>query len=199
MPSPLPETLIVDISKFNWLTKLESGLVLGAGERAPDMISVPVRDAQKILSTVVRLVLDLPRRSTPLVVWSLGDSELLVHSDRTKIACSSGVVTITATVECDQHLRVDVPIPLGVGRRRAPSGLVMSRFTDLEGPPAIVDIWSDALSAFAWECLLEVARVIAAEVGNDSRGRPLVPGSIAASPRKLLIQPIARHSLRVRS
>lgn len=191
------EPVVVDFERFEWLNRLDAGVVLGAGERAPKDIEVPIKDAQKIVHSVVRLVLDLPRNTTPQVVWSLGDSELLVHSDRTRIACSSGVVTITALVECDQCEPVKIPVPLGVGTKKAPSGLVMSTFTDLEGPREIVDVWSDAIKAFAWETLIEVVRVIAAQVGKDSRGRVLVPGSVGAAPGKLLIQPVARHTLKV--
>jgi len=185
----------VDLGQFDWFHQLDKGVVLDAGDLAPATIEVPVSDAREIVHSVVRRVLDLPRRSTPTVVWTLGRNELLVHSDRTNIRCSSGVVTITATVECDQHKRVGIPVPLGVGTRKAPAGLVMTTFTDLEGPAAIVDTWHDAIVAFAWETLLETASVIAGAVGNDKRGRPLVPGSIAAAPGKLLVQPIARHKL----
>ena len=185
----------IDFGQFDWLYKLKPGLTLGPGELAPEVVEIPVANAQKIVRSVVRLVLDLPRRSTPEVVWSLGRNELLVHSDQTRIRCSSGVVVITATVECDQHKPVRIPVPLGVGTRKAPAGLVMTTFTDLEGPEEIVTTWHDAIVAFAWETLIETARVVAARVGNDARGRPLVPGSIAAAPRKLLVQPIARHKL----
>ena len=191
------ESVVVDFERFDWLDRLDDDIILGAGERAPKSIEVPIKDAQEIVHLVTRLVLDLPRNTTPQVVWSLGDSELLVHSDKTKIACSSGVVTITAQVECDQCKPVQIPVPLGVGTKSAPAGLVMTTFTDLEGPREIVTVWSDAINAFAWETLIEVARVIAAQVGKDSRGRALVPGSIGAAPGKLLIQPVARHTLKV--
>jgi hypothetical protein len=189
------EPAFVDFDKFKWLKRLDDNVILSAGERPAQGIDVPAKAAQLIVRQVVRLVLDLPRNSTPLVVWSLGDSELLVHSDETKIACSSGVVTISTVVECDQCEAVRIPVPLGVGTRKAPGGLLMTTFSDLEGPAEIVEIWSDAISAFAWETLIEVARVIAAQVGNDARGRALVPGSIGAAPGKLLIQPVVRHRL----
>ena len=187
----------IDFNQFDWLIKLDDSVLLDIGEKAPENFEVPVKDVQPILLSVVRRVLDLPRNSTPLVVWSLGDSELLVHSDKTTITCSSGVVTISTLFECDQCAPQRIPVPLGVGTKKAPSGLVMSTFSDLQGPREIVDIWSDAINAFAWETLLEIAKVIAAQVGKDAKGKALVPGSIGAAPGKLLIQPIARHSLQV--
>jgi len=188
---------VIEYNKFKWLTQLGSGVVLEPGNKTPKEIKVPVKDAQKIVRSVVRLVLDLPRNSTPEVVWSLGDSELLIHSDNTRITCSSGVVIISVDVECDQCDRTTIRAPIGVGTSKSPTGLVMSTFSDLEGPIAILDTWSDSIKAFAWETLLEVASVVAAQVGKDSRGRALVPGNIGASPGKLLIQPVARHTLRV--
>lgn len=188
---------VVDFDRFDWLNRLDDGIILTAGQQTSTDVEVPVKDAQAIVLQVVRLVLDLPRNSNPQVVWSQGDSELLVHSDKTTIACSAGVVTIKVMVECDQCKAIQIPVPFGVGTKKSPSGLVMTTFTDLEGPSTVVDVWSDAINAFAWETLIEVARTVSAQVGKDSTGRPLVPGSIAAAAGKLLIQPIARNNLRV--
>ncbi len=106
------------------------------------------------------------------------------------------MVTIGVTVECDQYQRQTIPVPIGVGQKKAVSGLVMSSFQDLQGPAGLVEVWSDSIIAFAWETLLEVATTICAEVGRDAQGRALVPGTIGASPDRLLIQPVARYSLK---
>ena len=186
----------IDFQKdFKWFDHLGKNILLDSGQLSPNQLVIPEKDAQKILSKVVRLVLDLPKQTTPLVVWSQGKSELLVHSDRTKIQCSSGVITIEVVVECDQHDEVMIPVPIGVGRNSSPSGLLMSAFSDLQGPQAIVETWQDALTAFAWETIIEIARVVSGNVGKDSRGLDLVPGSIGAANNKLLIQPVARYTL----
>lgn len=185
----------IDFNRFDWLKRLDVNLKLETGKPSPDLLSVPTKDAQRVLSETVRLVLDLPRNSTPLVVWTQGDSELLVHSDKTRISISSGVVTLKITAECQEHGKRVIPVPIGVGTKQAPSGLVMSTFEDLEGPAELVATWSDAIIAFAWEGLLETARVICSEVGKDKRGMPLVPGSIGAASGQLLVQPVARYSL----
>jgi len=185
----------IDFNQFSWLKRIDASLLLETGSQSPDLLSIPAKDAQRVLSETVRLVLDLPRNSTPLVVWTQGDSELLVHSDKTRISLSSGVVTLRITVECDEYKKLVIPVPIGVGTKQSPSGLVMSTFGDLEGPAELVEAWSDALIAFAWESLLEISRVICSEVGKDKRGLPLVPGSIAAAPDQLLLQPVARFSL----
>ena len=72
----------VDFSKFTWFNRIDTAVLLDVGDRSPDLLTVPRKDAQRLLSEVVRLVLDLPRNTTPLVVWTKGDSELLIHSDQ---------------------------------------------------------------------------------------------------------------------
>lgn len=192
---PINEESVIDLGRFDWFERLPVDTVLDVGQLTPNVLRVPTKNAQEIVKRVVRLVLDLPRGSNPRVVWTEGDSELLIHSDRVKISASSGVVTITVAVECDQTRRIDIPIPIGVGTQNAPSGLVMSAFSDIDAPKAIAEVWTDALTAFAWETLLETAKLISAEVGKDARGRALVPGSIGAAPNLLLIQTVARHTL----
>src|SRR5690554_5540028 len=112
----------IDFSRFKWLKPLDTTLLLDAGDRSPDLLSIPTKDAQRVLSETVRLVLDLPRNSTPLVVWTQGDSELLVHSDQTRIGLSSGVVTFKITIECEEHGKLIIPVPIGVGTKQSPIG-----------------------------------------------------------------------------
>ncbi|WP_040493124.1 hypothetical protein [Ilumatobacter nonamiensis] len=191
----LIDDLIVIDGGFDWFERLGDGITLEPGQLTDSEFDVPIGEFRTVMNSVIRLVLDLPVGATPTVVWTLGDNELLVHSDETTVSCSSGVITVTAVVECDQCDKVAIPMPFGVGTRTARAGLVMSTFTDLQGPRSITDVWTDPLTAFAWETLLETARVICADVGNDNRGRPLVPGSIGAAPDVVLLQPIARHKL----
>ena len=42
MPGLLPDSVAVDFSQFNWLSRLDSNIVLSAGERSPKDISVPI-------------------------------------------------------------------------------------------------------------------------------------------------------------
>lgn len=187
---------VADFDRFEWFDRLDKRVNLKTGQLSPNELRLPTKDAQRILNKVVRLVLDLPRKSTPTVVWTRGDSELLVHSNRTRIAFTSGVVTVTVSVECDQHELVRIPVPLGVAEPNSPAGLMMSSFSDLEGPPEIVETWFEPIVAFAWELLLEIVSVVCEQVGKDSRGLPLVPGNVAAGRGYLMIQPIARHQLK---
>jgi hypothetical protein len=105
-------------------------------------------------------------------------------------------VTIGLTVDCDQLAEpVTATVPIAVGRVDSPAGLVMSTFQRVQAPDLVADLWSEAITAFAWEALLELARRLCADMGHDAAGRALIPGGIAAAPDVLIIQPMARHDL----
>lgn len=179
------------LDKAKWFTPLERRVP--PGRTTKDLLRVPARDAQRLLLDIVRLVADLPRDTTPVVVWQQGASELEVDTAATTIACEEGLVTIGVRVSCDQlDESVEVAVPFAVGTVEAPTGLVMSTFTRPAGPRVVTDLWSDAVTAFAWESLMELARRICAQLGRDTRSRALMPGGIAAGKGVLLIQPMAR-------
>jgi hypothetical protein len=157
-------------------------------------VDVPEAAAQRLLRSIVRLVADIPAGSTPDVVWRLGRNELLVHTDTVELTCTSGLVRISFAVDCDQIAKpATVTVPIAVGTATAPTGLVMSTFSRVDGPPAVTDVWSDAISAFAWEALVELARKLCAELGRDDRGRPLIPVDIGAGTKLLIVTAMARH------
>lgn len=186
------------ISRATWFTPLlpELTLQLAPGALPDDVLAVPQGDAQKVLREVVRLVADLPTGTTPVVVWQLAGSELWVDTSSTALTCRDGVVTVSVTVTCDElDEPLTLPVPIAVGTRDAPTGLVMSTFDRLDGPALVTDRWSDAVTAYAWESLVELARRLCARLGDDARGRPLVPGGIASASGVLLVQPMARHEL----
>jgi hypothetical protein len=86
-------------------------------------------------------------------------------------------------------------VPLGVGTAGSPVGLVLTTVERLDGPDIVVARWSDAITAFAWEALIELARRTCAQLGTDKAGLPLIPGAIASSTEALLIQPMSRNDL----
>jgi hypothetical protein len=118
-----------------------------------------------------------------------------VHAGSIGLSCTNGLVRIRLDVACDQIGRVSVIVPFAVGTAGAPTGLVMSTFSRVDGPAAVADVWSEAISAFAWEALLELARQLCAELGRDRRGRGLVPIDIGAAPKLLTVTAMARHDL----
>jgi hypothetical protein len=193
-PEHGPQVLGVAVRDNAWFKRLSRQIDLKPGAAAPDVLKVPAGDAQRILRETVRLVADIPRGSSPEVVWVLGASELIVHTAGIGLSCLTGQVTITVPVGCDQ-LKEDarVEVPFAVGTEEAPSGLVMSTLARPAGPATVVDVWAGPLVAFAWEALLHLAQQLCAAAGHDGAGRPLVPAFIGAGRGVLLIQPMARH------
>ncbi len=178
------------------ISRLPRTIKLKPGQRAPKKLNVPVRSLRKVLPDVTRLVADLPKGSLPRVVWTDGFSELLVHTDSVRLTVTTGLIRVSVRVQCDQTKSpVVITVPFAVGTEDRVNGLTMSTFNVVEGPAVVVDTWADAITAFCWECILELVRRLAAEVGNDGSGRALIPGSIAAAPNRLIIQPMARHNL----
>ena len=61
------------------------------------------------------------------------------------------------------------------------------------GPAAIVDVWHDALIAYAWDIVLTVSAAVAAETGTDEDGAGLVPSALAVNADGLRLRTMARH------
>jgi hypothetical protein len=183
-----------------WFRPLDPGVKLAAGTPAPQLLRVPADAANRALATTVRLVANLPAGTSGDVVWTLGPAECLVHTASVKLACASGVVTFSVPVSCDQvPAGATVAVPFAVGTDHRTAGLVMSSFSRPVGPDVVTALWSEALIAFTWEALLQLAQRLCGAVGNDAAGRPLVPASIGAAPGVLILQAMARNELRARS
>lgn len=184
------------LTDVGWLKMAKVARPVKTGELTKRVVEVPQEAAQKLLTTIIRFVVDVPAGANLHLVWQDGGSELSVDAGSTTITCTEGLVTVTVTVDCDQLEKpFPVPVPIAVGRPDAPAGLVMSAYERVVAPDLIADLWSGPLTAFAWEAVLELARRLCADVGKDAQGRPLVPGAIAAGQAVLLLQPMARHDL----
>jgi hypothetical protein len=180
----------------SWLKVIRQPGRLTPGAVPKGQLSVPVGEAQQLLRAIVRFVVDIPADTSTVIVWERDGSELWVDVGTTTIACADGLVTIGVTVNCDElGKRTPVSVPIGVGSAQAPAGLVMTTFDRLDGPDLITARWSEAITAFAWESLVELARRLAAEIGKDRAGLPLIPGAIGAGRGVLLIQPMSRNDL----
>lgn len=173
-------------------TRFPDPLVADPGHLA-DWLRLPTADALKLLRAVARLVADLPTGTDQDVVWTAGTDELLVHTGDLELELTPGVVTVGIPVGCDQVRGTQtVQVPLAVGTTTRPRGLVMATYAVPAGPPAITDVWADALTAFAWEALLTLSQHVAARAGKDRRGRALVPAAVGAERGTLLVRPMAR-------
>lgn len=186
------------VEEVPWIEVVGPTKVLHTGQLTEQPLTIPQSDAQTALRGVVRLVADLPRDSTPFVVWQDRGSELWVDTASTTLTCKVGVVTIGVPVRCDQHPQTTrIEVPFGVGTEDRPAGLIMSTLTHLTGPEVIVERWGEAITAFAWESVVETARRLCELLDTDSRGRRLVPGGIASGSKVLIIQPMSALSGRI--
>jgi hypothetical protein len=188
--------LRVAVPSIAWFKLLGDRVRLAAGKPAPEPLRVPAEAANRVLRASVRLVADVPARGAGTLVWTQGDSELQVDLDGVRLACATGLVTVSVPVACDQLPKgATVAVPLAVGSAARTAGLVMSTFDRLAGPALVTAVWSEALTAFAWEALVHLAQQLSGGVGKDAAGRALVPSSIGAEAGVLLVHPMARHDL----
>ncbi|MGE0879547.1 MAG: hypothetical protein AB7L13_12070 [Acidimicrobiia bacterium] len=198
-PSPKQGSILgVELPDPKWFVPVKEPVPVGA--LAGSLVEIPQAHAQLLLPSVARRVADLPIDSPPRVVWSHDGSELLVHTDKVALACTAGLITVAVVAQCDQvNGAVTLTVPFAVGTKAAPSGLVMHTFDRLAGPAIITERWSPSVIAFAWELVVELCSSLCAELGSDVRHRALIPGSIGAAPRLLLVQPIARHNVNLKA
>jgi hypothetical protein len=171
-------------------------VVLDPGQPAKEPITIPQADAARLLVGFVRFVADIPARTNLKLVWQRGRDELAVDAASIGLTCADGLLTVGLTVSCDELSRpTRVVVPFALGRPDAPRGLLMSTINRLDAPALIAEGWSDAIIAFCWESLLELAQRVCAQAGHDSQGRPLVPATIAAGDGALILTVTARHDL----
>lgn len=188
---------IVDLPERqrDWFVPVDDR-VLRPGERPEEPIVIPQADAARLLVGFVRFVADIPARTNLTLVWERGRDELAVDAASIGLTCADGLLTVGLTVSCDQLSKpVRVAVPFAVGRADAPRGLLMATINRLDAPALIAEGWSDAIIAFCWEAVLELAQRVCGQVGNDAQGRPLIPGAIAAHDAALALTPMARHDL----
>lgn len=190
-----PQVLGAVVRDDSWLRRIRRNVALQPGATTNSPLTVPAADAQRVLRSTVRLVADLPGGAASDVVWVNGDSELVVHTAAVTLACDPGVVTVGLPVSCDQLSSAVVTVSLAVGTQDAPCGLLMATFGAPQGPAVVLDVWAEALTAFAWEAVLHLAQLLSGEVGRDASGLPLVPAIIGAAQGALLVQPMARHAV----
>jgi hypothetical protein len=184
------------LENVTWWVPIPTAGRLEPGQIPDRAVTIPAEEAQRVLRGIVRFVVDIPADTSTVLVWERDGSELWVDVGTVTIECAVGLVKIGVKVGCDQ---IDEPVvltvPLGVGTPDARAGLVMTTVERLEGPNVVVDRWSEAITAFGWEALLELARRLCAAFGDDKAGLPLIPGAIAATKGALLLQPMSRNDL----
>jgi hypothetical protein len=170
---------------------------LAPGTPAAAPVPVDPRAAQSLVATAALaasgLMLESGQTSGDSVVWTQGDRELLVLVAHVRIELGDGVIAVTIPVQCDQAGGAEVHVSFVVGDPKRPAGLFAATEDRPRGPDVVVDLWGDALTAFAWQLVLDVAAGVAAHAGTDADGAGLIPAALAASPDGLSVLPQARH------
>jgi hypothetical protein len=166
---------------------LFTGQPLPAGTVGPELPLDPAMTARLFSAAATR-------GGQGVLVWTKDDSELLVQADHVRVQLDDGLVLVTIPVSCDQFPSVEVQVPFAVGGKETPAGVLVATEEHPRGPDLIVDIWGEALTAFAWQTFLTILTKVAAQAGVDADGAGLIPAAITAGTDGLKILTMARHS-----
>jgi hypothetical protein len=169
-------------------------------------VPIPVKTFSALLVTSLRQAVAtaatgrVPRSDAELpstVLWQEGADALLVEVARCEIALGDGEVTVTIPVRCDQlpDQVGRVVVRLVVGTAARPTGLFAATTTHPQGPPVVVQRWGEALTALAWQALLDVAGGVAKHAGRDADSVGLVPVALVTSKAGFVVLPQARHAI----
>jgi hypothetical protein len=160
---------------------------LRAGEVGPE-IPVDTKTARSLIRAALR-----PERSTTLLLQDR-DNELLVETGKIDLSFGDGFVTVSIPVRCDQIRTAIVKVPFALGSAKRRAGMIAATESSPRGPPIIIELWGEALTALAWGALLRVAATIATESGVDLDGAGLIPVGLTATKNGLQVLTMARHA-----
>jgi hypothetical protein len=183
--STLTKSLLKAITRRS--PQLASPDPLPPGAVGPELL-LAAADVQRLLTAAAM------EGNQGMQVWGEDDSELLVHTDKVRVELDDGLVVITTPVFCDQTGDALIQVPFAVGGKEQPAGMVIATEERPRGPAQIVDLWGEALTAFAWRILMAVTTKIAFESGVDQDREGLIPASLTASREGLSILTMARHT-----
>jgi hypothetical protein len=127
-------------------------------------------------------------------VWVKDNSELLVLTGKVSVRLDDGLLVVTVPVSCDQTGDVPIQVPFAVGGEGQPAGMIIATEARPRGPAEIVDLWGEALTAFAWRTLLAVTTQSASDSGEDADRAGLIPAALTASGGGLRLATMARHA-----
>jgi hypothetical protein len=169
---------------------------LDPGEAGPE-ISLAGPAGVNLYRLVAQRVVGLPPVTveTPQeVVWTQGDDELVVTVGAVTVTTAAGAVAVDIPVRCDQVGSVSVRVRFALGSNERPAGLIAATDQRPFGPPEIVDVWGEALTAFAWQLVLTTATHVADATGRDADGSGLIPVALRSTEAGLVVQTMARHA-----
>jgi hypothetical protein len=161
---------------------------LPAGTVGPE---IPV-NLQSLQQLIIAAATEDSQRAVQ--VWTKDSSELLVVTGKVAITLDDGLVLISIPVSCDQLSSGVIVVPFAAGGKETPSGMVFATEDRPRGPELIVDVWGEALTAYAWKLLLTVTHRLTLQSGVDEDGAGLVPIAFTAAKDGVTLLPIARHT-----
>ena len=123
------------------------------------------------LATLVPLAALRRTEGTESIVWDDGVNQLQVQAARVRTTVTDGMVRVMVPVACDQ-VRTTMEIAFAVGSERRVAGMIAATADRPVGDPLIARIWGDALIAFAYGILLDLADSLAGASGRDEKERP---------------------------
>lgn len=125
------------------------------------------------------------------IVWDDGVNQLQVSAGKVLSEVTEGMVRILVPVACDQ-VRATMEVAFAVGSETRVAGMIAATADRPAGDPLIARIWGDALIAFAYGVLLDLADSLAGASGRDARNDRLVPRGLVAKRGQLSVETQAR-------
>ncbi|WP_461124406.1 hypothetical protein [Saccharothrix stipae] len=163
--------------------------LLPADPLRPGQVGPEVTLSERELQGVVR-----SSATSEAVVWRRNGSELLVHLAAVEVHLEVGIVVVLVPVRCDQTGNAMVTVAFAVGDDQRPAGMLAATEEQPRGPALVVDLWGEALTAFAWQALLGAAAGVAGSSGEDTDGAPLIPVALTAAAGSVSVLTMARHT-----
>ena len=169
---------------------------LTAGQVGPE-IPLDREAGAGVYRLVARQLVGLSTERTDLpgiVVWAKGDDELAVLVDQVSVETAPGALGVAIPVRCDEVRETTVRVRFALGSDDRPAGLVAATDARPFGPPEVIDVWGDELTAFAWEIVLTTAAKLADATGRDVDGLGLIPVALRTNETGIAVLTMARHS-----
>lgn len=143
------------------------------------------------LATLVPLAALRRTEGTDSIVWDDGVNQLQVQAAKVRTTVTDGLVRVMVPVACDQ-VRTNMEIAFAVGSETRVAGMIAATADRPVGDPLIARIWGDALIAFAYGILLDLADSLAGASGRDEKNDRLVPRGLVARRGRLSVETQAR-------
>lgn len=145
------------------------------------------------LAALVQLAALRRTEGEATIVWDDGVNLLAVHAAKVRTVVTDGMVRVLVPVACDQT-RATMEIAFAVGSEQRVAGMIAATADRPAGDALIARVWGDALIAFAYGMILDLADSLAGASGRDERNDRLVPRALVARRGQLSVETQARFA-----